>query len=310
MNFLFNMLNHNESGQRSLEDVIGIFGHQLRALGHEAIWEKSNDKFLHASRGINVIVEGFTAPTIRVFSEAHAAGARFVILATEEPSDRGFNQGTQDEMIERQRVFPLAAQFAEAILHLVPGEHVTRWYSQFAPTAQIELGYAPTIVRPADPQYDPPFDFGFYGSLTKRRLKILKKLADLCNKKNAIRVVGDFQEQRDRDKIMREAKIVLQIRKFEEMGLVSSSRCNTALCLGRPVVAEPHLLSRPWDEVVTFAQNERSFYDVALMMRAGWRGAHERQFNRFRDKFSPEFCVGRALDKIGILDPDRMRAAA
>ena len=40
LRFLFNLMNHNKVGQRSLEDVIGIIGHMLRALGHEANWRQ------------------------------------------------------------------------------------------------------------------------------------------------------------------------------------------------------------------------------------------------------------------------------
>ncbi|MEK7749585.1 MAG: hypothetical protein AAB277_01250, partial [Planctomycetota bacterium] len=82
--------------------------------------------------------------------------------------------------------------------------------------------------------------FGFFGSLSRRRLKILKTLARYIGSEKAIRVVSDFPTQDERDAAMRSARVILQIRKYDEMGLVSSSRCNTALCNGRPVIAEPH----------------------------------------------------------------------
>ena len=309
MFFLVNMLNHNATGQRSLEDVVGILGHQMRALGHRVIWDPRNEKFLHPSEGINLIVEGFTEHTVRVIADAHAHGCRFVILATEEPSDRGFNQGTQQEMVKRQEIFPEAAKFCEGILHLVPGEHVTRWYSQFAPAAQVELGYADTLVRQSS-TVEPTYDFGFYGSLSKRRHRLLRKLANASVGKKEVRVVVDFKEQIERDSIMREARVIVQIRKFDEMGLVSSSRCNTALCLGRPVVAESHLLSKPWDEVVQFVDgDEHAFLNACMMARSYWRGMHAAQFERFREKFTPEFCVGQALKQIGILENKTARVS-
>src|SRR5947208_1537968 len=116
--FLFNLYNHNELGQRSLEDVIGIVGHQMMALGHKAVWVKENDQFLNADSGINVVVEGFTPGSIRVLSELHQQGARFLILATEEPTEKGFNQGTDEEMIKRSRRFPDVAPYIEGILYL------------------------------------------------------------------------------------------------------------------------------------------------------------------------------------------------
>lgn len=301
MQWLANLCNHSPEGQRSLEDPLGIFGKMLRALGHSIVWDPKNDKFLTGPGTMNLIVEGFTDSFIEVIATAHAQGARFVILATEEPTARGFNQGTQPEMVMRQKTFPLGAKYADGILHLVPGDHVTQWFSQFAPTAYVELGYAPDLVRRAEPRgIEPPFDFGFYGSMSKRRMQILKRLAKISGKEKAVRIMADFRTQDERDAAMREAKVIVQIRKFEAMGLVSSSRCNTALMIGRPVLAEPHLLSHPWDEVVTFTKTLEGFYDVARLMRFQWQSAHAAQFDRFKTMLTPEWCVGRALKQIGL----------
>src|SRR5262249_36754102 len=122
--FLFWLANHSLVGQRSLEDVIGIFGAQLGALGHKAGWRRGNDQLLDRHSGINVIVEGFTPGITEIIAQYHAQGARFVILATEEPTERGFNHGLDQEMVLRQREFPNAAKYAEAIFHLVPGDRI------------------------------------------------------------------------------------------------------------------------------------------------------------------------------------------
>src|SRR5258708_23936823 len=87
MNFIVNMFNHNSMGQRSLEDVIGIFGHQLRALGHTIVWDPNNPGFIDASRGINIIVEGFTPGSIAAVAEAHKMGCRVFFFSTEEPTE-------------------------------------------------------------------------------------------------------------------------------------------------------------------------------------------------------------------------------
>lgn len=297
--FVFWLGNHNQTGQRSLEDVIGIFGHQLRALGHTAVWEKANDKWVSRESGINVVVEGFTPSIVEVLARGHAQGARFLCLATEEPTPKGFNHGRDAEMVRRQQTFPDAMKFFEGILHLVPGENVTSWYSQFAPAAYVELGYASSLIRPND-LTEPDYDFGFYGSLTYRRLKILKRLAKRIGTDKAVKIVGDFATQDDRDKQMRRARVILQIRKHEEMGLVSSSRCNTALSIGRPVVAEPHALSNPWDEIVRFSETLESFYDTAILVRSAWRGVHAQQLEALKAKLPPEVCVGEPLRRIGI----------
>lgn len=298
MQFVFWLGNHNELGQRSLEDVIGIIGQQMRALGHRAVWKKENDQLVIGGDGINVIVEGFTEGTVRLMAAAKAQGARFLILATEEPTPKGFNWGTQREMVERQKVFPEAAKLCEGIIYLVPGESVGRWYGDHAPAAYTELGYAPALVRQNDFK-EPDFDFGFYGTLSSRREKLLKKFQRQTGKR--IKIMPDFGTQTERDVEMRRARVILQIRKFEEMGLVSSSRCNTALCIGRPVVAEPHDLSKPWDEIVQFSLTWGAFVNDAMMTWSAWRGVHAQQMAKFKAALPPEACIGKALDEIGIL---------
>ena len=295
------MQRRRRAALRSRDSSSAIVSGQLVALGHTAAWDRTNDKMVTQECGINVLVEGFMEHHVGIVSQMHAAGARFLILATEEPTYRGnaadsgswesmsesnkalhqaswigFNHGTQKEMVERQRVFPMIAPYIEGIIHLVPGDHVTRWYSQFAPSAYTELGYAPRLLRQNAPIIvtdkngarriipEPDYEFGFYGSLTPRRYKLLRKLAKkVTNQKKAIITVVDFRTGAERDNEMRRAKVILQVRKFDEMGLVSSSRCNTALSIGRPVLAEPHDLCKPWDEVIRFSKSEESFFDEA-----------------------------------------------
>lgn len=308
--FLFMLWNHNPAGVRSLEDVIGIVGHQLRALGHTAVWDPNNSIkedltynffFLDPSDGYNVVVEGFTEWSVGILRQAHAAGKRFICLATEEPTDKGFNHGLDREMRMRQETFREAAPYFDAIFPLVPGDRVRAWYSQFAPTHTIELGFAPTLRRQETQTGEPPYEFGFYGSLSKRRLRLLRKLAALTKSPNAVKIIADFPTQVERDRAMQEAKVILQIRKFDAMGLVSSSRCNTALCLGRPVVAEAHdtALSKPWDEIVEFTNDENDFMTKALLISKFWRGQWTGQWKRFQEKLDPQWCVGRALEATG-----------
>ena len=307
MNFLFWLSNHSPEGIRTLEDPINIISHQLRALGHKAIYNPNNNELLPKEAGYNIVVEGFTpglyeiegeGGSIGAMAKGYTSGARFIILATEEPTDRGFNYGTEFAFVKRQEMFPHAAKYADGIIHLVPGDHVTKWYSQFAPSAYSELGYASTLIRDFD--FEPEWDFGFFGLLSQRRHQILKRLAKRIRTQKAVRISASFTDQADRDHQMREAKVIIQIRKNDKMGLVSSSRCNTALCIGRSVLAEPHDLSYPWDEIIQFSSSLESFYDQALIMRASWKGVHVNQLEKFKDKLSPEKCIGKALREIGI----------
>ena len=311
MRFVWNCYNHDERGKRSLEDIITIISHQLRALGHDAIWDKENNpnRFVSREHGINLLFEGFTEETeddssIKLLHE-YSPNARFVFIATEEPTERGFNYGETLQMVKRQRVFHQAAKYCEGILHLVPGEHVTKWYSQFAPSAPIELGFAPTLVR--QDHTEPDFDFGFFGFVSRRRAKILKRLSRVTL--GGVHVESTFATQEDRDRAMRRARVIVQVKKDDKLGFVSSSRCNTALHIGRPVVAEPHARSGPWDQVIKFSKTLDGFYNDCFMARSAWRGVYESQMDKFRKNLSPEFCVGRALKEIN-LDFNFQKAAA
>ena len=310
MQFMFSLFNHNEAGRRSLEDPLSIIGHQLQTLGHRVVWNPEKPlEFLLRDSGYNLIVEGFTSMSISVVAQAHAQGARFICIATEEPTPKGFNYGKDVEMINRQKMFPEAAKFFDGIFHLVPGQHVRDFFGALAPTSYVELGYAPALYR-VDNSEPPTHDFGFFGSLSSRRHKLLKRIANYMGTKNCIRVEATFPSQEERDRIMRQAKVILQVRKHDAMGLVSSTRCNTALCLGRPVVAEPHELSKPWDEVVVFGKDFDDFLHRAWLMRLNWKSEWIRQFEAFRQKFSPDYCIGRALREIGVLDENGREIAA
>ena len=96
------------------------------------------------------------------------------------------------------------------------------------------------------------------------------------------------------------------------MGLVSSSRCNTALALGRPIVAEPHDadLIKPWDKIIQFPNTMERFYDNAMLTRAAWKSVWADQVSKFKQTLSPEVCIGLPLQKIGIVSGEGGRAAA
>jgi len=297
MFFLINLFNLNEASRKIFEDPVRIIEHQLRALGHKV--ELSNDQFVLADEGVNLIFENFNPAATAEIAAAKADGARFLFVATEEPTPKGWNHGLITEALKRYNEFPNAAKHCEGILYLIPGAHVHAWYSQWAPSAFIELGYAPTLVRPAEP-FEPTFDFGFFGSMTQRRYKVLKRLSKYVGSQKAVRIESMFPTAEARDKVMREARVILQIRKDNRMGYVSSMRCNVALHLGRPVIAEPHDLAdqSPWSKIVKFSESSETFLQDALLMRCAWQGVHSAQFEKFRSVLTPQFCIGRALEEI------------
>ncbi len=312
MIFAFHLINHNELGRRSLEDPADVLIHQLRALGHRAgvvdpqglgLQGDHNVAFLTAPDTINVLIEGFMPGAAEHLATAYRAGARFLIIATEEPTPEGFNHGLNPAMVVRQQEFPECARYAEAVWCLVPG--TAAWYGQHAPAAEVELGYARSLIRrlPGPPDYE----FGFFGSWTERRRQIITRLGMMTPFGANGVYVTSFSTQAERDRAMSRAKVIVQVRAMEEMGLVSSSRLNTALHLGRPVVAEPHALSQNWREIVHFSRTTEDFYADAQRARANWWQMHRDQMRQFKRILAPERTVGAALRATRLLD--RRRAA-
>lgn len=297
--FQFHDFNHCPQGRIAIEDIVAILGHQLIALGHRVGWPGSAN-FLRSAGSLNVLLEAFTDEgCIDRIAAAHAEGARFVYVATEEPSSLGFNRGNAFGMIDRMAAFPEAARYADAILHLVPGDAVTAWYSQFAPSAFVELGYAPGLVYYGDTDEGsaPPYDFGFYGQTTPRREEIFARLRERGTLLTEYRLELPRAE---RDALMRRAKVIVQVRAQDNVEYVSSTRCASALFLGRPVVAEPHDVKLGWDEVVHFASGYDKFYDDAAKATHSWRMLHAAQLKRLERVFPPEVALGRALAAVGI----------
>jgi hypothetical protein len=312
MLFHITTFNHGRQGQIIVEDITMTMANQLIALGHQARCTTEPD-FIPAEAGWNVVLESFADDAVIVpfsivpkIAEAHASGCRFICVATEEPGENGFNSALDPGMIRRQAAFPEAMRFFDAILHLVPGDRVTRWYSQFAPAAYAETGFAPASVLSDD--VEPDHSFGFYGKMTWRRDQIIKTLEAVTGEK-VLQLTGLDTLMAERDAFMRRAKVILQVRANLEWQWVSATRCASALHFGRPVAAEAHDIKGPWEDILTFsAPDEKekgfpasSFYHDVAAMAADWRGAHQAQMARFSAALPPERCVGQPLREVGII---------
>lgn len=306
MIFNFNTWNHCREGRITTEDITSNLGHQLIALGHEARWMIGPRDFIPASAGYNVVLESFAdnPNTVVDMARAHMEGCRFLIVATEEPTPDGFNSGLEPAMIDRQNAFPDAAEMAEGILYLIPGEGIGKWYGQYGKAAYCELGYAPgsagsyTDMDPSIPQ-----GIGFYGKMTWRREHMLSELESRLGRPTLLISSLDVPRP-DRDAMMRHARLIVQMRANEEWGMISSTRCTSALHLGRPVVAEPHPIDGVWREIVHISPTVEQFYDDVVRLAQdpeAWQHIHAAQLDALRDELPPEHCIGAALRELEIL---------
>lgn len=296
LGFHFSTFNHCDDGRRCIEDLTRILSAQLRALGHE-VTATVDGSF--SWDGYNVLYESFADPgTIDRIAAARAEGCRFLYIATEEPTEAGCFGGRLDNaMRERQEAFVEAARYADGILHLIPGERVNAWYSRCAPAAYVELGYAEDLVHHG-PAIEPDLMFGFYGQMTPRRREIFDRLSLVTGERVEVLPFIKY-DAAARDVMMRRCMVVLQVRAHDSMETVSSSRCATALNLGRPVVAEPHTQRAPWDRIVHFSASANDFYEDAVTVASAWDSTYIEQIGRFAAILPPEVCLGEPLRRIG-----------
>lgn len=289
--FQFTTLNLTGLGRLGMGDIISNIAEQMRALGHEVIW--NDDGFAIGDDVYVLIFESFFSVHIDALRQAHAEGAKIIIIATEKPGELGFNSGLTEELIVRQKNFAEATKYACAIWVTIP-EWIP-WYCKFRlPTAEVALGYAPGLVRsPEVGEID--HDFGFFGSMTPRRIKVLERLAreKVGDRRALVRYV-QFESAEARDMQMARCKVIVQISHHEKMQILSGSRCCTALHIGRPVFAEHHAECGPWKDIIEFAHPD-VFAQKAIQMLPRWREAFAEQFAKFKEIMPPEKCVGRTI---------------
>jgi hypothetical protein len=299
MNFHFSNFNHCPMGKIAIQDIVAILGHQLLALGHGVHWPNGSGDFTVDENTVNVVLESFAEPGyLDALVNAHARGARFLCVATEQPTPLGFNYGTAYGMVERQNVFPAAARCFDGILHLVAGDEVTSWYASLAPAAHVELGYAPSLENISHGlRSELKYDFGFYGQMTHRRRRILDQLEEV----GSVLVEDRLELQREeRDELMRQARVIVTIRASDDVSYVSSTRCVTALAIGRPVVGEPHASAGIWGRIVHLSKSQNDFYDDAWSVANVWRTEWNAQRDRLMNLLPPRACLGQALEKIDL----------
>lgn len=296
--FRFNLFNHSPVGRESVEDIIDPIAAQMLDLGHDA---HRDDSCFLPPPVVNVMVEGFNAEINALIAAARAQeGIRLVIIATERPSTHGFNNQTKGEMVTRQVHFPAAAAQADALWPLVP-EAVEWMQRHHKRVAHLELGYS---ARRIIPQVGPAeYDFGFFGSLTPRRQGVLQ---DLVRRGHRVFVTGprigkggqlELPSREERNELMQRCKIILQLKPADNWQIISSSRCNTAINLGRAVVAEPHNSNSAWKRIVRFSSTPFNFVKTAEKALEDYEGEWVRQFCRFKEILPPAACVGKVIEE-------------
>ena len=288
MHFRFFLGNHSEIGRKSLEDVIHALGAQILDLGHTA------DRSDTAVRpdAINVICEGFTEIESERIVEMCRQGIRIVLVCTESIANNSLNNFQRDDYRSRYEHLLLVAPYVDAIWCLVPGT-ADRLRDLNRNAVDVELGYSPRRRR--DLVARPEYDFGFFGSVTPYRGTTMQEFG---RRGLRVFVMRNFAPPDERDRAIANCKAVLHIKATKNWKIVSSSRCSTALHIGRPVVSQPVASRSIWKQIVRFSKSHDAFYDDAVRVMRDWRTHWERQIDAYQRLLSAEKCLGPAVDAL------------
>lgn len=321
LRFRFIRFQHSGAGRGSLDDLIALISGQLMALGHACeaddtivvddpdAPEKALNYFLLDPGTVNIVIEAFhNQAALEVLATVQALGGVIVAIATEQPTpDAGaFNHGFTPQARARYLAFPHAAPFLHAIWHLVPSAVTAGWYGGFGrPASYLNLGHAPGLAEfmaAASGEGGAPaaklYDYGFFGSQTPRRVDMLADLLAAAPGTTA-RVIGvsdaGVAPWEVRNQAMRECRVGLQLRAYDEAELVSSARCAMFLHLGLPVIGDRHRLAEPWGRIVDLADDDAGFVAMANAARDRAAEIHARQWAAFTALLTPQACVGAAI---------------
>lgn len=288
MHFRFFLGNHSEIGRKSLEDVIHALGAQILDLGHTA---DRSDTTVRPD-AINVICEGFTeAETERVMT-LRRHGCRVVLVCTESIAGDSLNNFQSEDYQGRYHQLMKVAPNVDAIWCLVPGT-AAALRSHNANARDVELGYSPRRLRKL--RTKPQYDFGFFGSVTGYRRRTLQEFG---RRGHSVYVMRNFAPPDERDRAIANCKVVLHVKATKSWKIVSSSRCSTALHIGRPVVAQPIASDSIWKEIVRFSMTQDAFYDDAARVMRNWETHWGRQIARYKDLLSADKCLGAAVEAL------------
>lgn len=300
MQFRFSLWNHG-SGRASLHDLVETLACQAVGLGHQISYAQSclptlevggvvSDHLIEPP-GVNVLFESFEdEETVKRLETIAAQGIRFIIIFTETPGIRGFNDrhGRDDElMVERQHYFPRAAAVAAGIGCLVSTaiEYCRRYNSH---SHYLEIGYAPLREAKIRTYAIRTFDYAFSGGLGGRRRQIIKDLDDAGLRiVTPERMYGDITE---RNAVIVRAHGVLGLRDNPKWQIPSSSRFSTALHCGCFVCPEYHDIKTPWRDVLDWPASKtfNSFVDLCRDLAAKPELTYQRQLHRFKTLMAPE----------------------
>ena len=221
-------------------------------------------------------------------------GIVYGIVATEIPDGKSFNGRSDGSWPMRWKGFPEAASGASFIWTMV--ESTVPFYSQFAPTAFVELGFSELLV-PAVRREEPDIDFSFFGLKTPYREKIINEL----EKKAKVKCPKKFLSAPQVADLISRTKVGLSFKQSESWPIPSPTRLARHLIAKRGLVTEYTEVVTKQAELVSVVPKEGDFVDFALEKLKTWKEDAEKAFERYRVEMPMKSIMENMLSRTGVL---------
>lgn len=285
--FHFCTSNHNAIGRETLEDMYNWFQAGLSELGHQVTISSEE---VHEG-AINIFWENFLPG---MGDKIKRTKTIYGIVATEIPFGDSFNGRSDGPWPLRWKGFPEVASGASFIWTMV--ESTVPFYSQFAPTAFMELGYSELLV-PKKTIENPDIDFSFFGLRTPYREKVIKKL----EKKAKVLCPKKFLTSEGVSELIARTKVGLSFKQSETWPIPSPTRLGRHLMAKRGLVTEHTSVITRQAELVSVVPEGRDFVEFALEKLKTWKADAEIAFERFRIEMPMKSILENILDQTGVL---------
>ncbi len=291
MHFHFFDGNHTEVGRDTLIDIRNCLAGMLIDLGHGVT--KSSDQLV-TRPSINVLFEGFGRKSSALLAAISKQDFDFLIVCTEAFGKKAMNDSAHRAMRMRQRWLPEVAKIAKACWCLAPG--MAEQLKQYCENSfDVELGWSQTQESVLLKDEAPKHPFVFYGGLNERRASLVNAFE---GQGHHVALGEDYGPILLRNDLVRQSKVVLGLKPTNSWKLFSSSRAQTALHLGRPVIFEDvddSAHRSPWRDIVVVSESE-CFGTVAVEMMKNWQDCAAEQMEKFREILPPQRSIGPALE--------------
>jgi hypothetical protein len=282
--FHFCTANHNAVGRSTLTDMAAWFEAGLLELGHKVTFSETCVE----RSAINLFWEYFEPGMLEALV---GSGIDFGLIATEIPDGQGFNWQNDPRWSARFNTFSEVAPHAKFIWTMI--ESSVPFYSQFCPTAFIELGFSERLVA-AGLNNSPHIDFCFFGLRTPYRETVVKQLqkhAKVVWPQGLLSPAGIAE-------LISNSRVGLNFKQSDQWPIPSPTRLGRLMMAKRAVAAEYVPVPTRQGEIAGICQQSVPFHEHALqILEIGWRENAEAAFARYQVEMPMALIMERVLDQ-------------